>query len=354
MLEAADVIQKLYIIAQDLPSDKFGTAKKKIETKYDEVERNLIEEFATAQKNENIEKMKELANILSQFKGYSQCVDVYIELSQATTYHGKDVFDRILPLCRFHYEIIKKVFASPDQVMSKFILNIYQLKISQYVSTKLTEDRKDDVKYLKSLQYLYMRTMKLSSDLSEFIKDSNDDLLSKLTTNMFSKFLVNYIDIELKCLDSICGAELKKFYDGKNHQKKQSERFQDLRRDVQAIIARTNINIVQIDNYGGETFLSEELAIHLLQESTAAFERCSVLSKEQDLPTNIIKLADILLKYLLTEHCDYAVDLGIQSIPIADNKSLPQIYFLDVVQKTNTIIHLLEKTYNANIIPYVM
>lgn len=120
--------------------------------------------------------------------------------------------------------------------------------------------------------------MKLSSDLSEFIKDSNDDLLSKLTTNMFSKFLISYIEIELKCLDAICSAELKRFYDGKNHQKKQTERFQELRRDVQAIIARTNINIVQIDNYGGETFLSEELAIHLLQESTAAFERCSVVS----------------------------------------------------------------------------
>lgn len=120
--------------------------------------------------------------------------------------------------------------------------------------------------------------MKLSSDLSEFIKESNDDLLSKLTANMFSKFLVDYIDTELKCLDNICSTELKKFYDSKNHQKKQTERFQDLRRDVQAIIsARTNINIVNIDNYGGETFLSEELAINLLQESAAAFERCSVV-----------------------------------------------------------------------------
>lgn len=156
-MEAADIIQKLYLIAQDLPSDKFGNAKKKIESKYDEVERNLIEEFAFAQKDENIDKMKQLANILSQFKGYSQCVDVYIEQSQATNYRGKDVFDSILPLCRVHYETIKKVFASPDQVMSKFILNIYQLKIHQFVSTKLTDDRKDEIKYLKTLHYLYLR-----------------------------------------------------------------------------------------------------------------------------------------------------------------------------------------------------
>lgn len=73
------------MVAQDLPSDKFGPSKKKIESKYDEVERNLIEEFAVAQKEENIDKMKELAKILSQFKGYNQCIDVYIEQSQAVS-----------------------------------------------------------------------------------------------------------------------------------------------------------------------------------------------------------------------------------------------------------------------------
>lgn len=70
-------------MAHDLPSEKFGPTKKKIESKYDEIERNLIEEFSMAQKEENIEKMKELARIMSQFKGHSQCVDVYIEQSQA-------------------------------------------------------------------------------------------------------------------------------------------------------------------------------------------------------------------------------------------------------------------------------
>lgn len=36
------------------------------------------------------------------------------------------------------------------------------------------------------------------------------------------------------------------------------------------------------------------------------------------------------------------------------HKSAPQIYFFDVVQKSNTMIHLMEKTYSANIIPYVI
>lgn len=74
------------MVAQDLPADTFGVAKKKIESTYDEIEKNLIEEFAVAQTTiEDIEKMKELAKIMSQFKGYNQCVDVYIEQSQAVS-----------------------------------------------------------------------------------------------------------------------------------------------------------------------------------------------------------------------------------------------------------------------------
>lgn len=277
LYEAADIIQKLYTIAQDLPVDKFGEAKKKIETKYDEIERGLIEEFAEAQKQEKVERMKELAGILSQFKGYSQCVDAYIELSQTQAYGEKDVYAGIIPMCRHHYAIIRKVFASPDQVMSKFILNIYQLKLYQYAETRLV-DRKDDDKYLKTLYELYSRTVKLSSDLSEFTRGTDDDLLSRLTANIFAKHLVTYVDVEAQHLDAHCSTELRKFYDTKKHQKRTAERFQDLRRDVQALIGtRANINIAQIEDYGGETFLSEELAINLLQECKAAFKRCRLV-----------------------------------------------------------------------------
>lgn len=62
-------------------------------------------------------------------------------------------------------------------------------------------------------------------------------------------------------------------------------RFQDLRRDIQAVIGtRANINIAQIEDYGGETFLSEEVSIALLQETKLAFQRCQVVSTE---PKNI-------------------------------------------------------------------
>lgn len=78
------------------------------------------------------------------------------------------------------------------------------------------------------------------------------------------------------------------------------------------------------------------------------------MSKETELPANIVRLADILLRYLMHEHVDYAIDLGLQAIPIGESKVVPQIYFFDVVQKCNTIVLLLEKLYTASVIPCVL
>ncbi|XP_030370094.1 exocyst complex component 5 [Scaptodrosophila lebanonensis] len=349
--EAADVIQKLYTISQDLPPGNFAESKRKIEKKYDEVERRLIEEFATAQKSEDIERMKALAQILSQFKGYAQCVDAYIEQSQMTPYSGKDIFIGIVPLCKHHYEIIKKVFANPQQVMSKFILNIYQLKLHQYAMTKL-EDKKNEEKYLRTLYELYSRTLKLSTDLQIYMSTIDDDLLQKLTQQIFMKHLAGYAEMETKCLTTKCSTELEKFYASKKHQK--TQKTTTFRRNMEVLIAtRANINIAAIEDYGGETFLSEELAINMLQEAKASFKRCRLLSTEAELPSNAIKLNDILLRFLMHEHVDYALELGLQAVPLAEGKIFPQLYFFDVVQKTNIIVHLLDKLCNTSIIPCV-
>ena len=80
--EAADIIQKLQLVAQELPAGKYGVAQKQIGLKYDEIERSLIEEFVRAQSESDRQRMKHIASILSHFKGYSQCIDAFIEQSQ--------------------------------------------------------------------------------------------------------------------------------------------------------------------------------------------------------------------------------------------------------------------------------
>lgn len=57
-------------------------------------------------------------------------------------------------------------------------------------------------------------------------------------------------------------------------------RFQELRRDLQTVIStRTNFNIMHIEDYGGETFLSESVATSLLQEFNQSLDRCCTVHK---------------------------------------------------------------------------
>ncbi|KAF3427629.1 hypothetical protein E2986_08375 [Frieseomelitta varia] len=353
--EAADVIQKLHLISQELPSEKFEHAKKKIAVKYDEIERNLIEEFVRAHNREDATRMRELASVLAHFKGYSQCIDAFIEQSQMGSF-GKDVFQDVIPMCTKYHKLMQQVFTNPEQVMAKFVLNIYHLRLQKYAVAKLA-DKTDPEKYLKNLYDLYTRTVKLSTELKMFNMGTDDTYLAKLTRNIFQKYLDTYIIMETKVLREKSAALLIEYYESKNHQKKQlqSGGFQELRRDLQAVLgARTNINIAQIENYGGETFLSEELAIALLQRSKLAFQRCQLLSKPDDIPINTIQILEILLQYLISEHVDYALELGLQSVPIPESRTQPEIYFFNVVRQCNAIVRLLEEQFNDSVIPLVL
>ncbi|KAF7385575.1 hypothetical protein HZH68_014005 [Vespula germanica] len=354
--EAADVIQKLHLIAQELPAEKFEHAKKKISIKYDEIERNLIEEFVQAHSREDAVRMKELASVLSQFKGYSQCIDAFIEQSQMGSFGGKDVFQDVIPMCTKYNKLMEQVFSNPEQVMAKFVLNIYHLRLQKYAVAKLA-DKTDSDKYLRNLHDLYGRTVKLSNELKMFNMGTDDSYLKKLTRNIFQKYLDTYITTEMKALREKSAALLIEYYESKNHQKKQLQTggFQELRRDLQAALAaRTNINIAQIEDYGGETFLSEELAIALLQKSKMAFQRCQLLSQPNDLSVNAAQIFEILLQYLINEHVDYALELGLQSVPIPESRTQPEIHFFNVMHQCNAIVRLLEEQFNDSVLPLII
>ena len=109
--EAADIIQKLQLTAQELPNSKpeFSEAKRRIDAKYSEVESALIEEFVKSHRSGDKIRMKDLAFILSGFKSYNHCVDAFIEqqvqLKTATSLAhkraavGTDLFKETIPLC---------------------------------------------------------------------------------------------------------------------------------------------------------------------------------------------------------------------------------------------------------------
>ncbi|XP_028036661.1 exocyst complex component 5 [Bombyx mandarina] len=360
--EAADVIQKLHTIAQELPPEKFEIAKKKIEAKYDEIERTLIDEFGKAQNQGNMVKMKEIANIMTNFKGYSQCIDAYIETSQMNALLGKDIFSAVLPLCKKNYNIICNVFPNPDQVMSKFVLNIFHLKLQKYIQTKLA-DKNDVEKYLKNLYDMYNSTQRVCDELVNASFVSAD--CNSSTGDLRREALVNgalagandgYAAMEARRLKAILSNDLNSYYTEKQHVKKQIQGggFQELRRDLQAVIGtRANINIAQIENYGGETFLSEQLVQKMLNDAKTSFLRCKTLCTPNELPHTAMTLLEVVTQHLLIEHVDYALDLGLQSIPIAEGKSPPQIYFFDTVKQANVIVRKFEEHFQESILPCI-
>lgn len=357
LYEGADVIQKLHLISQELPVEKFDKARKRIAQKYDEIERALIEEFVRAHRADDKAKMKEIASILSHFKGYSQCIDAFIEQSQMGAFIGVNIFVDIVPLCAKSQVIIEEVFINPEQVMAKFVLNIFHGKLQEHIQAQLNNKTDPEI-YLKTLYDFYSKTVKLCGELSVFKLGNDTTFLNKLTRHIFSRCLDTYISKEMQCLKDKCMAIQQRYYDSKNHQKKHipTGSIHELRRDIQAKIGtRTNINIgPAVENYGGETFLSEEVAINLLQESKLALQRCQMLSRPSDLPGNAVQIFNILLQNLCVEHIDYALELGLQGIPVTEPKSPPEIYFFDVVRQCNAICHLLEKQFADTLVPLVV
>jgi len=374
--EAADIILKLQLIAQELPAEKFSGALKRIESKYLEIQQKLIDEFIKSHRCNDLERMKHLAVILSQFKRYNACVDEFIGQIQtiqqppgraaaAAAAAPKDVFKDIVPLCHKSWKVISMVFPNPQQVMSKFVLNIYHNRIKMHIDSTLT-DKKNTETYLTNLFQLYSQTTKLTGELSQFnvaaVGASSDAVfLSNQTKTIFKSYLESYINIESRFLNEKCTSYLQRYYESLGHQKVKhstllmggtaASSVQDIKRDIRGFLAsKANINIEML-SYGGETFLSEELAINLLQLTKNAFRRAQVLSSPKDMAGNAREILGIQVSYLLHEHIDYALEIGLHGIPLPECKTIPELYFFDVVRQTNTVIHLFEKQFNDSLLP---
>ncbi|CAB1330882.1 unnamed protein product [Coregonus sp. 'balchen'] len=334
--EAADIIQKLHLIAQELPFDRFADVKAKIASKYHDLERQLIQEFTAAQRRGEIGRMREVAAVLLHFKGYAHCVDVYIKQCQ----------ERV-------NKQVGEVFQSPETVMAKLIQNIFENKLQAHVKEKLDETRHSDVEqYLKNLYDLYTRTTALAAKLTEFnLGSDKHTFLSKLIKNIFSTYLESYIEMEKDYLRTRSAMILQRYYDSKNHQKRPlgGGSIQELKERIRQ---RTNLPLGPSIDTHGETFLSQEVVVNLLQETRHAFERCNRLSDPSDLPKNAFSIFLLLVEHLCVDHIDYALEIGLSAIPSADAKNA-NLYFLDVVQQANTIFHLFDKQFNDHLMPLI-
>uniref|UniRef100_A0A8C8GLY0 Exocyst complex component 5 n=1 Tax=Oncorhynchus tshawytscha TaxID=74940 RepID=A0A8C8GLY0_ONCTS len=328
--EAADIIQKLHLIAalHDL-------------CKYHDLERQLIQEFTAAQRRGEIGRMQEVAAVLLHFKGYAHCVDVYIKQCQEGAYMRSDVFEDTALLCQRVNKQVGEVFQSPETVMTKLIQNIFENKLQHLIPSILT--------FLKPRQPYVSRTTALASKLTEFnLGSDKHTFLSKLIKNIFSTYLESYIEMEKDYLRTRSAMILQRYYDSKNHQKRpqgggDAPRFREVQQGKAAMLPPT-----------GETITLHAVNPCRVLRVNKFLSLCVVnqLSDPSDLPKNAFSIFLLLVEHLCMDHIDYALEIGLSAIPSADAKNA-NLYFLDVVQQANTIFHLFDKQFNDHLMPLI-
>lgn len=348
--EAANIIQKLSLIAQELPSERFEIVKDRIKKCHDQVEEALIEEFEDAHHQGSIARMRSCAETLLPFKGYSQCIDSFIKQSQKGQFRAADVFQDVMPLCERVHSMVDKVFGNnAEVVMGKMVQNIHEDVLKKHVDSKLQNYGSDKEQSLKNLQTLYERAKKLGEKLSVYKLGSDSNFLERLRKNLFSKYLSSYIETELAFLSEKSSAILEKYYNSINHEKRDRPTGAGLL--SQEITKRIPLRMqAQSLDSSGDTLLSQDVAVGLLQENKMALKRCELLSSPSDIAANGVKIYAKLLIHLCTEHIDYALNVTLQALPPPEPKSPPESLFFKVSEQANAIFHLLEKHFTDCVI----
>ncbi|XP_047739223.1 exocyst complex component 5 [Hyalella azteca] len=297
--ESADVIQKLYLISQELPAGMCS--------------RTLC-----------------------------HCVQVVM----------RDVFADIVPLCRRAQDLIQKVFAAPDEVMTKFVINIYQGQLKEFIQSRLSPGgtvASYGEAYFTSLYDLYTKTQALSQQLHSFSLDQT--LLPQLTKAIFQAHLQTYISCELRFLKERFAAISQRFYLTRGHKKMQpSSGMKEMRMHLQDVLGGHGAP----EELQGETLLAEEVALSMLHDTKTALLRCATLSSSNALASNAVQIYNVLTSALINDYVCYAIDVGVEGIPTGDVKSPPHLTFLTVVQQTSSVLHLLHKLLHDSLLPLVI
>ncbi|KAI6214496.1 hypothetical protein M3Y94_00275400 [Aphelenchoides besseyi] len=338
LLESAEMIQKLASISQELVRDSFHSVQQRIARKYEEIEELLVKEF---ERTVDRKRLHEIARILADFKCFTRCVDSFVERAQTGAFRSGNVFEDVQHVCEKTKTLIDEIFPNPHQVMNKLILNVFYGKLRDTVNAKLQDTENEPEQYLISLNDLYSKTLKLGAILKVYQSESDPAFVSTLINSIFDSYRSTYPQMEENFIRQQCTAILDRFYDSKGHKKRQiySGSIHELKRDVQA-------RLLTVENYGGETFLSEEVAINILQEFKNAFARCNLLCRKQQVVAMNQSIFDLLLKHLYNDHVDYAIDLALSGISLAEPKTEPPTNFFAIVQQTTAITHLFMKQFD--------
>jgi exocyst complex component 5 len=221
--QAAEIIYKLHLLANDLKDQRFIQANALINSKYKDIEFKLIQSFHQSFFRADKKSMKKYIRILYNFKEYQTCISEFIKNSQLPMQYTKDIFADIIPLCKSTNEIITEIFNSNERVMEQFVRDLFLGRVQHHVNSNIKQyEDNDSDKYLETIYLSYNKTQRIFNDISDLMKLSKEsNFFIKLMTDLYGQHLENYVQLEKNNLQQKFKAHLERFYNSIGHTRKQ-------------------------------------------------------------------------------------------------------------------------------------
>eukprot|EP01134_Creolimax_fragrantissima_P008580 CFRG8580T1 len=356
--EATGILHKLNALASELTEDRYRLTKQRIINKCNEVEQTLLHQFSQAYNLGDMETMKKCATTLSQSKGFSQCMDLYINqhpffyLVDKQNMGKTDLFAEVVEVCKNESHVIREVFETPGVVMHRFLERIYEQKLQTHVDDKLDAAKQKSLPaYLAQLTKLHARSIALNTELCTLPMCNEPTLLTKLTESLFCLHLPDdvYIRNEIRSIRVSYIEQLNTYYNSLGHMKSTNQTSTNLMGRM-----FDSLTISKDVDENRRVPVSSELALTFIYENKEALVRAKQLSPPEQVAENIERIVDLLLKFLCVQHLDYALDLAITQLMISGPmKQAPSFDVFETVSKVNYVFHVLQTYFNTSVLPAV-
>lgn len=342
--QAAEVILKLNQVASDLKDERFEDTNALIEGKYNEIEAQLINSFQQAYFRNDRKEMKKYLNILSNFRGYQNCINEFIKNLQLSVQNARDLFKEIVPLCKKTNEIINEVFSNNERIMEQFIKDLFLTRVQVYVNTSIEQYRETDLeKYLDTIYMYYNKNKKIFREIADIMKISAEStFFTKLMNDVYQGHLRDYANFEKFNLQNKLKAHSDRFYDQINHTKRNPQSG-----FVSNLLSKSSNEVID------ENFLSYDVTTLCIDDAKKAIERIKVLSDPNSQPKVIEEIYDMLSNCLCREHFAYALDLHINAQQNIDVKQEPSLHTFPMVKKLTDLMYLYEQFTTTTVLPAV-
>lgn len=363
LAKAADIIRKLKMVASELSDEKFKNVKDNINLRYGDIEHTLVAKFQDATNSKNKSEMKKYADVLSNFQGYQKCINefVHASLKQITRIKGDGIFDQVVEQCQKVDELSSDVFSHSEQVVQKFLQDVYEEKLMNYVNYRMGQHEYRDP-FLNEAYELKNKIKAMNKQILECgltcKAKISETYLTKLEKMLFLDHVEEYVENETESLKQSCHMALEKFYEDVNHERKESTKEEfEYEEFERSMFSKLTMGMNTIDPGEAKILLGESVATNILQDTKTALTRCKILSLQQSRAENATQIFNVLLKKLGQQHIVYALDICLAGLPTGRDldtpKSEPNLQFLSIIQEVNTIWHLAEKQFNDDLLPLI-